>query len=386
MKVLYDHQAFQMQRFGGISRYFAEIISHLPNDVETEVSVKYSNNEYLKEKSLVDGLQLPFTSRDKFCIGNKFIGKSTLLRFLKRFDPDKYLDSTQLNKKLTIERLKNQDFDIFHPTYYDDYFLEYLGDKPFVLTIHDMIHEIYPEFYTSDLVTLRHKNTLAERASHIIAVSENTKRDIVNILGVEPDRISVIYHSSSISENKEEPNLELPERYILYVGDRKRYKNFKFFINSICSLLRNDKTLYVVCVGHEFKMEEIDFLKLIGVYPQILHVLAKESDMYYLYNNAAVFVFPSYYEGFGIPILEAFMSECPVILSQSSCFYEIAGDAALYFESKNTVDLRDKVKSILLDTENRSELIDKANKRKLLYSWTKSAFQTREAYFKILQY
>ncbi len=120
-----------------------------------------------------------------------------MYQLAKKINPQKYVDAETLNRKLTIEYLKKQDFDIFLPTYYDDYFLKYIGNKPFVITIHDMTHELFPEFYSSvdELDFVKTKASLAKKAAHIIAVSENTKKDIIEILGIKENKISVIYHA-----------------------------------------------------------------------------------------------------------------------------------------------------------------------------------------------
>lgn len=384
MRVLYDHQAFQMQRFGGISRYFIEIITHFPDIIQTEIAIRYSENVYLKQANLLSELQSLYIPKDPFFRGVEFRGKHALLRLINKYSGRVYTEPEELNKQFVIQRLLNKDFDIFHPTYYDDYFLRYIGNKPFVLTIHDMIHELYPEFYSNDLSILNVKRVLAKRASHIIAVSESTKQDVVNIFNISPDKITVIYHASSILEVKQDPPPQLPKKYVLYVGDRKRYKNFLFFIYAIYPFLNKDKSLSVVCIGSEFQKDEKSFFSSLGVDSQILGFVADDRDMYYLYNKAELFVFPSYCEGFGIPILEAFMSECPVLLSDIRCFKEIAGDAAWYFESKKINSLRSRLEELLYNKQCRAPLIQKANERRDNFSWIKSAEQTAEVYKRVL--
>ena len=198
MKILFDDQVFTWQKFGGISRYFTQIISNFPAEINAEISIKYSDNEYLHNANIINGLENIYQPIDHFLFGIKLPGKRKLFKLLSEFNSQKYLECSFLNKKLSIEHLKNQDFDIFHPTYYDDYFLQYLGNKPFVLTIHDMIHEIYPEITNNPKIS-EQKASLAKCASHIIAVSERTKKDIIDILGVSPNKISVVYHANSLT-------------------------------------------------------------------------------------------------------------------------------------------------------------------------------------------
>lgn len=383
MKILYDHQIFEHQRIGGISRYFAEIIRHLPDDVEADVSVQYSFNEYLKS------LNVPFCWKEQLINYNYFFphinfkGKKRLYNYLEKKYPSKYPDLFKLNEAKTIEKLKKQDFDVFHPTLFGDYYLDYMGEKPYVLTVHDMIIELYPEFINSPHF-IKRKKRLVDNAAHIIAVSENTKQDIIHVFGTSPDKISVIYHASSLSESDETPD-HLPDNYILYVGDRRLgYKNFSFFISSIQPVLLANRDLHIVCTGSEFTEEEKDFFMILGIESQILIRFVKDTHMYGLYKSARMFVYPSYYEGFGIPILEAFQAGCPVVLSDGSCFPEVAGDGGVYFESKSPQSLREAVLRLLKDKEYRDKIVVKGTDRLSMFSWQDSASKTVDIYKKVL--
>jgi len=384
MRVLYDHQIFEHQRIGGVSRYFSEIIRHLPEDVTADVSIQYSFNEYLKS------LSVPFIWKDQLIAYYSFLpkinfkGKKRLYSFIEKKYPKRYPDFFKINREESIKRLKSRDYDIFHPTFYDDYFLDYIGNKPYVLTVHDMIIELFPEFInTPDFI--KRKKILVDNASHIIAVSQNTKRDITNVFGTPPDKISVIYHGASLLDNQENPG-NLPEKYLLYVGDRRLgYKNFAFFISSIQPILLKNKKLHIVCTGDKFTEEETHFFKSLNIDKQIIIKFIDDKQMYSLYNNAIVFVYPSYYEGFGIPILEAFQAGCPVILSNSSCFPEVAADAGLYFNYKSPQDLRNVIENLMKDHTIRAEYINKGKLRLKNFSWEKSASRTVDVYREILK-
>lgn len=382
MKILYDHQIFEHQRIGGVSRYFTEIIKHLPQDVHTDVSVRYSFNEYLKEMDV--DFEWKYQLQHFFLHNYNFKGKKRLFNYLQKRNPKKYPDYQSINKENTIAQIKKGDFDIFHPTFFDDYYLDHLNGKPFVLTVHDTIIELFPEFINSPGF-IKRKKLLIEKAAHIIAVSENTKQDIIRIFETDPNKISVTYHASSLSVD-DNNRLDLPNKYLLYVGDRRLgYKNFAFFVASIQPLLLADKDLYLVCTGTAFTQEEIDYFKVLGIDHKIKIVFVDDKQMYNLYNKAQMFVYPSYYEGFGIPILEAFQAKCPVVLTDSSCFPEVAGNAGAYFEYKSPQALRSEVQRILTDNDFRNQLIEKGAERLRFFSWEKSAQQTVEIYRKILQ-
>lgn len=384
MKVLYDHQIFEHQRIGGVSRYFAEIIRHLPADVQADVSIQYTFNEYLRD------MNIPFVWRDQLISYYSFLpklnfkGKKRLYSFLEERFPEKYPDFYKVNQSRTIEKLEKGDFDIFHPTFFDDYYLDHLNGKPYVLTVHDMIIELYPEFINSPGF-IKRKKKLVDNAAHIIAVSENTKRDIVNVFGTSADKVSVTYHASSLVDGGDKPE-NLPNKYLLYVGDRRLgYKNFKFFIAAIQPILLENKELCIVCTGDRFTTEENNYFEALGIQDQLKIIFVDDTQMFGLYKSAEMFIYPSYYEGFGIPILEAFQAQCPVVLSNGSCFPEVAGDAGMYFDSKSPEQLRFAVLSLLNNKELRQEMINKGTHRLQNFSWKKSALQTVEIYKEILR-
>lgn len=379
MKILYDHQIFQHQRFGGISRYFTEIIMHLPDTVDRELSVLYAFNEYLKNT----GIDFQFEEQLLNFANQNFKGKQRIVPLLERYLPNMYPNRLAMNKENTIRKLEEGLFDIFHPTLFEDYYLEYLNGKPYVLTIHDMIIELYPEFINSPGFIAR-KKKLADGAAHIIAVSENTKNDIVDVFNISPDKISVVYHGSSLKEGKSD--IELPTKYILYIGDRRLgYKNFAFFITSLKLVLNENPDLKVLCTGDDFTLEEKAFLKALGLDDQVEHRFVADEDLYTVYNKAKMFVYPSYYEGFGIPILEAFQADCPVVLADASCFKEVAGDAALYFDPKSVNQLQNRVRTLLRDEELAKNLKEKGKVQLENYSWANSAAKTVEIYKHILE-
>jgi glycosyltransferase involved in cell wall biosynthesis len=223
-------------------------------------------------------------------------------------------------------------------------------------------------------------------ASHIIAVSKQTKRDIVNLFGIAPERISVIYHGID-----QIPYVPIPEankygRYILYVGGRNKYKNFSRFVRDITPVLNNHPDLLVVCTGKPFNHEELRMLQDIGFLNRYIQTFVESNlDLLNLYHHAQAFVYPSEYEGFGIPILEAYKAGCPVVLNQASCFPEIAGDAAIYFSfDGNGQSLQDSIEDLLVWTPvQRKQFIISQRQRLQLYSWEKAARELADIYRKV---
>lgn len=368
MKIVYDHQIFSSQVYGGISRYFYELLNCFSQDdvIDFKLSLKYSNNYYLKNAT--------FSKHKTFLRRYNFRGKHRLLHFL--------------NKQKSITMLKRQDFDIFHPTYYDPYFLNYLGNKPFILTIHDMIHELYFPMFSPRDKTSEQKKMLALKASKIIAVSENTKKDIVRFYGIDERKIDVVYHGNSLKPELciKIPNIKLPETYLLYIGNRSIYKNFNKFINAMAPVLKDNMNLNIVCAGGgNFTANEKELFKTLNISKQIhYHSISNDNVLAYLYSKAIAFVYPSLYEGFGIPILEAFSCGCPVVLSNTSSFPEVAGDAAEYFDPNNITSIRESVYKVINDNGLRTELKRRGFEQLKKYSWAKAAKDTLKVYESIL--
>lgn len=350
MKVLYDEQIFSSQKIGGISRYFYELIKR---NEEAIFPIIYSDNFYLKKT-----FNLKFGKKIK--------------HFLKKINQFKV-------KKFLIKG----NYDIFHPTYYNNYFLKYLK-TPFIITVHDMIHEIYADsYFRNDTDISKLKRELCEKADGIIAISEHTKRDLIKIFNINSNKIKVIYHGSNLK--KETKKIDLPKRYILFTGSRSLYKNFDLFIEAVSNLLQKDKKLYLVCTGKEFDKNEKNKLKKLNIDDKVYQILANDNEMYTIYHNAECFVFPSLYEGFGIPILEAWESECPIALSNTSCFPEITSDAGEYFNPQDKESIKKAVENIIYNPKRKRELVEKGKERLKNFSWDKTYQETLDFYKEILE-
>lgn len=372
IKILFDHQIFDSQRIGGISRYHFEIISRLKEN--SILPVKVSQNEYLKNASFIT-LENDKYSFENFFPNKNFKGKGKLFNIRNKVFKKKPIS----NKDEVIKMLKEQNFDVFHPTYYDTYFLEYLNKKPFVITIHDMIYEKYPELLADSQQIIENKKVLIKNAEHIIAISENTKKDIIDLYDIDKSKISVIYHGSSLKQ-KSNTSINPKEKfgtYILFTGGRTTYKNFYFMINAICEYIK-EKNINIVCTGGSFTSQEIEIFNALKIQSNIFHYYVPDNELYSLYHNAAAFIFPSYYEGFGIPILEAFEAECPLVLSNASCFPEIAGDAAYYFEPKSKKELITAIEKAINDSSPIKS--KKALKFLKQFTWEESAKKHLEVY------
>lgn len=349
--VLYDSQTFDIQKFGGISRYFTELMLH---SHDWDLSVKYSDNIYLRQDRLfnISGLGGDISYR-----GKSFMQK-------------------RLNRLYSKYKLKQNNYDVFHPTYYNDYFLKDLR-KPLVITVHDMIHELFYKAHN-------HPTTIGKRnqiyaADKIIAVSDNTKREILDFYKIDPSKVEVVYHGANSLQTSVN-NVNIEGRYLLYVGLRNHYKNFLNFAKGVSVLFSQHTDLSLICLGKPFDTSELQLLRDLNMIHRTKALFVSDQELCFYYQNAVAFVFPSIYEGFGMPILEAFSNRCPVLLSNSSCFPEIALDAAIYFDGNSVDSIFWAVKSVVENNSLRAELIAKGDQRLKFFSWERCSVDTQKVY------
>ena len=380
MKLLYDHQIFTWQNSGGISRYFCELMSQFDPDtgVDFSLALRYSQNEPLHQHPQLNRF---WTHR------NDFFSDSRFFSGLQKKIHVNVLNHIFNNQRESVKRLKEQDFDVFHPTYYDPYFLKHLVNKYYVLTIYDMIHEKFPDNFDKYDLTGSRKKLLAENAKQIITISGNTKKDIVKYLDIPKDKIQVIYLANALSRVKKTDSsnisvfIKLPKHYLLFIGNRSGYKNFTFLIKALFPVLKTNENLHIVCAGGGyFSDSEKNLIRKMNMVTRVHHYPADDATLQHLYKNAYAFIFPSLYEGFGIPVLEAFSCGCPAVLSNTSSLPEVGGDSALYFDSFNTNSLTNAVERILSDETLRKNLITKGCERSKLFSWEKTAAMTKKVY------
>lgn len=365
MKVLYDHQIFTLQQYGGISRYFCELIKQFSVLQETDpvVALTYHKNNHISE---LDAHYKIFN--------------------LKKINPNantRYIYG--INTLNSIRNILNNRPDIFHPTYYGNYYQFIVGKIPVILTVHDLTHEKYPEFFRNPNRNYELKREAINKADLIIAISENTKDDIVSFYDVNPQKIKVIYHGNTLTTTTEDNNVKVESidlgDYLLFVGARSGYKNFDLFLKSIAPLLIADCDLKLICAGGgAFTDEEIKLIDSLKIRTQVLQMKVTDQELILLYQNGRAFIFPSLYEGFGMPILEAMGCQCPVILSRSSSFPEIAGDAAVYFDPQDSDSIRDTVQMVIYNESKRTELILRGSLRVKQFTWSMTALNTLEAY------
>lgn len=358
MKILFDTQIFDWQINGGISRYFIELIDRLDADKDIEVifKCKHSYNTYIQNTKWLRAAPR--------LTGINFKGKLLMVKKVNEL----------MNRGFSNGILRGGKQNIFHPTYYDPYFFKYIGEKPFVLTVYDLTNERFRDSSALTRKILDWKKHLIAKAEHIVAISENTKKDIVEYYRVHPDKVSTVYLASSFdisasnAENAQWEQVDKP--YVLFVGSRNGYKNFKAFVTEAAPLLKRYKLQLVLAGGGSLNADEINQLKTLNINERVT-AFPHVSDRYLakLYTNAMVFVFPSLYEGFGIPVLEAMQCRCPTLLSNNSSLPEVGGNAAQYFDPLKKDDMSNSLERLILDKELRSNMKDAGLLQAAKFNW-----------------
>jgi glycosyltransferase involved in cell wall biosynthesis len=257
-----------------------------------------------------------------------------------------------------------------------------------VATVHDFSWEIYPEFQPVERVKYFQKYFYSSilRCDHIITGSQFTKREIIERTGVEPDKISVIYHG--VNHTVFYPRtFEKPEqKYILAVGSiepRKNLKNLLIAYSMLDESYRDKYNLLLVGAVGWNNTEIINEIKALSQWVNYSGYV-KDEELAQLYSNASLFIYPSVYEGFGIPPLEAMACATAVIASNASTLPEVCADAAYYVDPLDTKAIKEGILKVLGDEELQKALIAKGLVRAKEFNWEKSALEHQEVFNKVL--
>ncbi len=259
---------------------------------------------------------------------------------------------------------------------------------PIVMTIHDLNHIVLPQYYTPlhKFYYLFFVQKCIERSTWILTVSEFSKREIMKYFNLDPSRIKVTYNSVSSSytpvSSPEEfdrvrKEYELPDKFILYVGNNKPHKNFLNLVRAYCQA-DVDCPLVACC---PVDVEAIEIAAACNKqYNLYFTKFITDRDLPVALSMAEYLVYPSTYEGFGLPPLESMACGTPVILSKTSCLPEIAGDAALYVDPYDVKDMATALETMFKDQDLVKVLRDKGLNRVKEYSWSRMAQLTLGVY------
>ena len=369
MKIFFDYKIFFQQSYGGPSNYFINLNNELNKirnkNINSKIFAPFFISKELREFS---------NKKNKFGIYLPLIFKSI-----------KFLD--YLNKEISLFNLKFSNFDIYHTTYYGDN-LDHKKKLPLIVTVFDLIHEIYKDNYYKNLSKNHFKKKILDRADHIICISENTQSDLIKFYNIKKKKTSVIYLGKLCKDLVKNDNnfLRFTKPFFLYVGNRHNYKNFMLLLKSYSLSKKIMKDFDLLCFGGGIfsENERLTINQLKIPFSNIKNVQGNNDILGELYRKAFALVYPSLYEGFGLPVLDAMTLGCPVLSSNSSSLPEVYGNAAISFNPNSEQDLLNSLIQIGKDNLLREEMIEKGIKVSKLFSWKKCAEQTLEVYKKFV--
>jgi len=365
MKIVFDHQIFTYQSYGGISRYYTILADELlKQDQDVGVFAGFHKNNYVEDlpADVVRGYKLA------------------------KYPPKTARIFQWLNHGISQAQMKLWQPDIIHETYYS--LLSRLSTNAVrVTTAHDMIHELYSEqFLKRDRTTQWKKNTFS-RVDHILSISHNTKKDLIELFDIPEDKISVVHHGVDLSTfATQKLKIETTDKpYLLYVGSRGGYKNFAGFVKAFASSSQLKANFDIIAFGGgQFTSAEHFLIKQFDLdATHVRQVSGDDQKLTQLYTNATAFVFPSLYEGFGLPPLEAMAAGCPVISSNTSSMPEVVRNAGEYFDPNNIESMRTAIEQVIFSEDLRRNLITAGYENIKNFSWQKCATETLGIYQKL---
>ena len=357
VRLALDEQIFAIQAYGGISRMHAEIARQFVTHPELEVEL----------------LPLSAPIINRYVLEDSFLSASLGVKPAMN-------EWTALGRYFARIRVHPK-ADIIHNTFYLPHGLAPTRGARRIVTIYDMIPEFMPQTRRRlDLFTL--KERYVHRADHIICISHATKSDLIRMYPDIEAPISVVHLAVDPAFTPDSPALtDLPENYILFVGHRGQYKDAQVLFSAFSEIAPDFSDLHLVCIGGgPFNRDELALFEQLGITHRVKQDVLSDQRMSSAYANSQAFVFPSRYEGFGLPALEAMASGTPTILANTTSLPEVGGDGAMYFEVGDAHDLSNKLRLVLSDSSLRQDLTSRGVSRAKEFTWLRTARETADIY------
>lgn len=336
MKILYDGFIYNEQKAGGIGRYFSSIIGRLPDEFTPLLLLLDSKN----------CVELPECNRlRRYCYSH--------------FAPHRV--SKHLKKPFFASAEYLLAYDVVHPTYYTLLSGRLMSslNKPIVLTVHDMIHELFSHLINDSTRNIKWKKDAIFSANEIICVSQSTRNDLLNLYPSVENKTTVIYEGSEISYMDSFGDEYVPiYPYFLFVGSRAVYKNFNAVLKSFKVIINKDHDIRLCVVGSPFTKEERGIISDLGLGNNIENVgFVTRNNLAKLYRCSISLIYPSLYEGFGLPPIEALTCGTAVIASNVSSIPEVVGNGAILINPTSLNDLIEAMFLLLGNSSERNRLI-----------------------------
>jgi glycosyltransferase involved in cell wall biosynthesis len=360
MRIFYDHQVFSLQDAGGVSRYQYELVRNLQASSEVQTEVLMGMNASV----------MPFAELRNH--------RTNVLSWRTGIKPG-YLryGINEILSPVIAQRLGR--VDIYHVMLYRA--IPFVRRGRLLVTHHDCTHERFPQMFHNASFIIKTKRNLFSKADAIICVSESSRRDLLHFYDVDEKKTYVVHHGFSPLHIGPPLTDAASVPYLLYVGSRAEYKNFPLLLEAFSrSGLAGDYRLMVVG-GGEFSAEQQARISALGLAESVTLIpKIDEGALAQVYRNAALFVYPSLYEGFGFPPLEAMSLGCPVLAHRTSSLPEVCGDAAFYFDNPDADELARVLVTTLQDAPGIAMKRQQGEAQVRLYDWSRTAANTLNIY------
>jgi glycosyltransferase involved in cell wall biosynthesis len=371
LRLLYDHQMFALQRFGGITRIFVELARRL--SVRDDCAIYWHRGYHVDGYDVTD-------FRPRLA---RYWSLDLPAPLLNRWPRDR------INRHAfrAFSRTIPGGVDIYHPSYFDAHLIDIPKARHLTVTVYDMILERFLADQPRLQRQIEGKRRIVERADVVFVISEQTRRDVIELLGVEQERTILTYPASDLASVPAAMlSPELMDRpFLAYVGPRSKYKNFRLLLEAYRDSCWLRRDLRVICLGGgPFLEPELAFMAEHGLTESFVHVSGDDRILKALYEQAVALVWTSRYEGFGIPPLEAMEIGCPVLCAPTSSMPEVVGDAALFFDPDRPDELAERLRLVADDTGLRSRLVERGQARARRFSWDQMAEATLEGYRRLV--
>jgi len=356
VRVALDEQIFLLQRHGGVSRYFVHLIGELTRDPSLEADPELPFRRVWNDHAVAE------------------LGDKGVRRGPRTFAPYPMLAAAWGRPA------RRGEVDIVHHTFYHPRFLRDFPGALKVSTMHDMIPEKFPDLVPAGVHMA--KERYYRESDLILFPSQSSERDLVDWYG-DPGVPTVVAHHGverSFFEGGS-PVAGFPSHYVLFVGRRGGYKDFDVLLTAFAAIASGYPDLSLVALGgDDFTDAERASITSLNLTGRVIQQTVTDRELPGAYANARLFVMPSRYEGFGLPVLESMAAGAPVVAADTSSLPEVGGHAAVYFPPGDVDVLSDRLAALLGDDTQLSALREQGTARAATFTWRRQSEATAAAY------